>query len=162
MNLRLVFTSIIFLLLFVFSCKKSSTTTSSISFPTSGNIDSMKGYYAGTTYGDSLYYYTDATGKVQHAIRSFSWPDSLVITAADTMSITVVSKTYNVTFPYYFYLTTFDTVSYLQNETVEQGGYTPFNATLIDTANSINHIAINISYSYSKNITSSFALYKRQ
>ena len=122
----------------------------------------MKGYYAGITSGDSLYYYTDGAGKVQYAIRSFSWADSMVITAADTMSITIASKFYNFTFPYYFFLTALDSVSYLQTDTIGQGGYVPYNATLIDTANGINHIAIAVSYGYSKNYTSSFALYKRQ
>jgi len=122
----------------------------------------MKGYYAGITTGDSVYYYTDGSGKVQHAVRSFSWADSIVITAADTASITVTSARYNITFPYYYYLTTTDTVSYLQTNTVGQGGYVPFNATFVDTANGINHIALNVSYGYSKNFTSNFALYKRQ
>ena len=162
MNLKLVLTSVIFLVLFCFSCQKSSTTTSSTSFPPSGNIDSMKGYYAGITSGDSLYYYTDGSGKVQYAIRSFSLPDSMIITAADTMSITVATRFYNFTCPYYFYLTTIDTVSYLQTDSAGVGNYVLYNTTLIDTANGINHIAINVSYGYSKNYSSTFALYKRQ
>jgi hypothetical protein len=122
----------------------------------------MKGYYAGSTSGDSLYYYVDLAGKLQYAVRSFSWPDSIVITAADTASITVTSRYYNITFPYYYYLTAFDSVSFLQNDSIGVGGYAPLNATLIDTANGVNHIAINISYGANKNITSSYALYKRQ
>ena len=122
----------------------------------------MKGYYAGITSGDSVYFYTDVAGKVHSGVHSFSLLDSLVITAADSTSITVSSRLYNVTFAYYYYLTGFDSVSYLQVDSVGQGGYIPLNAYFVDTANGINHVGINISYGASKNITSNFVLYKRQ
>ncbi len=165
MNVKLVPVALILFVLFFYSCKKTTTTTttSSLSLYTIGVIDSMKGYYAGTTSGDSVYYYTDSAGVVQHTIRSFSWADSLVITSADdTASILASSRSYAITFPYYYYLTGVDSVSYLQYYTLAQGGYTPINAFFVDTANNINHIAINISYGYSKRLTSNFALYKRQ
>ena len=122
----------------------------------------MKGYYAGITSGDSLYYYTDSAGIVRYKIQSFSWPDSLVVTSPDSVSIAIASKFYNITFGYGDSLTLFDSVSYLQNYTLGQSGNIVYNAVLIDTANNINHIGVTIAYGYNKNITSNFALYKRQ
>ncbi len=164
MKVKLVSAAVVLSILFCYSCKKTktTTTTSALELAIIANIDSMKGYYAGTTSGDSVYYYTDTSGTVKYGIRSFSWPDSLVVTSADTASITVVSRTYTVTFPYSYYYTSIDSVSYLRQYTPGDGGYLPFNAFLVDTANGINHLAINISYGANKHMTSNFALYKRQ
>ena len=148
--------------IFCFSCKKSSTTTTTTTQTSvAANIDSIKGYYYGTTTGDSVYYYTDTAGTVQYAIHSFSNPDSLVVTSADTTSITVASKYYSITFPYVYYYTGSDSVTFLVYNAQGQGGNITTSAVLVDTANNINHINVNISTGQHKRFTSTFALYKR-
>ena len=166
MNVKHQLALIIMSFVFVcFSCKKSSNSnTTSVSTSTIANIDSLEGTYSGTTSVDSIYTYTDSTGKTEQWVRSFTWPDTLTVTATDTVSITVVSKFYSVTFPYYDSLT-FDYITDLQNTTA-QNGYLAYNATLIDTTSvasllDVNHLLINVGYGYNKYYYSNFVLYRR-
>jgi len=148
--------------LFCFSCKKSNTTTTTTGQTSvTANIDSIKGYYHGTTTGDSIYYYSDSAGIVQYAVRSFSNIDTLIVTSADTTSISVASKYYSVTFPYLYYYTGSDSVTVLIYQAHGDGGNITKSVVLVDSANNVNHININYSGGHNKRFTSTFALYKR-
>ena len=145
-----------------FSCKKSNSSSNNTTYISAQElIDSITGSYSGTTSGDSIYYYVDTAGKVQYGIRSFSVADSLVVTSADTNSITVASRFYSVTFPYVYYYTGSDSVTILQQHSTGTAGNIISTAILVDTANNINHINFNMSAGQNKRFTSSFALYKR-
>jgi hypothetical protein len=149
------------LLLVCFSCKKSNnSTTTSSTLITTVNIDSMKGYYVGTTSGDSIYVYTDTAGKKQQWVHTFTGQDTLVVTSPDTATITVSSKYYTISFPYGDSLT-FSYVTNLQKASLEDNGYYVYNAQLTDTASGVNHMLVNVNYSYVKNIISNVLLYKR-
>ena len=153
--------AVLLIALFCFACKKSSTSSTTTFIPAAEYIDSITGYYSGTTTGDSIYYYTDTAGKVQYAIRSFSIADSLVVTSADTTSITVASRYFSVTFPYVYYYTGSDSVTVLLYQSTGTAGNITSSAVLVDTANNINHINLNVSAGQNKRFTSTFALYKR-
>jgi len=157
---------IIFLLFVCLSCNKNNNSTSTNTATTTiANIDSITGTYTGITSVDSIYNYTDSAGKAQQWVHSFSWPDTLHVTSADTASITVVSKFYTVTFPYGDSLT-LDYITDLQN-TTGQNGYLAYNATLIDTTYFGNpligadHINVTVGYGYNKYYYSNVALYSR-
>ena len=163
LQMKFIPAALLLFVLFCFSCKKSSTTTTTAATNTlAANIDSIKGYYAGTTKGDSIYYYTDTAGKVQYGIRTFSSYDSLIVTSADTANITVASKYYNVTFPYVYYYTLADSTTYLQYYTQAESGYVGYYASLVDSANNVNHITVSVAPGHSKHFASTFVLYKRQ
>ena len=144
-----------------YSCKKSNTATPTVAtIGSAANIDSIAGYYVGTTSGDSIYTYTDGTGAVKQWIQSFSWPDTIQLSSADSISITAASKYYNITYGYGDSLT-FEFVSYLQNQTLGQNGYSAYNTTLVDSANSVNHVIIDVWYSYNKHYQSNVTLLRR-
>lgn len=147
---------------FSFGCKKSNNTSgTTTNNNTVEKIDSMVGYYYGTTSGDSIYSYSDSTGTHQW-LNSFSWADTLVVTSPDTININIASKYYAVNFYYGDSLTMYDSVTNLQNSNVAQNGYVISNAIFSDTANGVNHIAVSVWYGYAKHLTSNFKLYKRK
>lgn len=147
-----------------YSCKKSSNTVVTTPSTIYTNIDSMTGFYAGTTSGDSIYTYTDASGKPQQWIHSFSFPDTLTVTSPDTTTIAVSSKYYNTSFSYgdslslVFTNVTTDvsyTVTTLQNQISGQ------TTTFTDSTSGINHVIVKTSNGYMKSVTSNVTLYKR-
>jgi len=156
---------ILSIVLICFSCNKNNN-TATVAVPTSvyANIDSVTGKYAGITSGDSLYTYTDsATGQVKQWVHSYSWPDTLLVTSADTTTITVTSKFYTVSFPYQVgstYTSINVNTDIGNTETVigtVQGGQ---NVSLSDTTDGDNHLIINFSNGQ-KSTTSNVYLYSR-
>jgi len=159
MNVKTVSIALILLIFVCFSCQKNNNNNVSPTL-TIPNIDSIKGYYYGITSGDSIYTYTDGSGKKQQWIQSFSWNDTLYVTSADTASITAASKYYTLNFGYGDSLTV-NYITFLQNQTLGQNGYVIYNASLCDTTLTEDHLTINIWYSYNKHIVSNFVLYSR-
>ena len=159
MNVKHVLASLLLLTVICFSCKKNQTTV--VPTTTVANIDSITGHYYGTTSGDSIYNSYTGTGGVQEqVVKSFSWVDTLNVTSSDTAHITVSSNYYNVTFTYGDSLTIYP-FTFLQNDVAGQNGYVSFNSTLSDTTGGVNHLIINVWYSYNKHYTSDVLLYKR-
>jgi hypothetical protein len=160
-----ILASVIILLVVVFcACKKSTNNTTAVATTTIADIDSLTGHYAGTTSFDSIYTYTDSTGNTQQWVHSAVWPDTLLVTANDTASVTVTSKFYTVTLPYGDSLT-FDYITNLQT-TTGQNGYLTYSATLIDTtyvlsALALDHMVVNLGYGYNKYYHSNATLYSR-
>jgi hypothetical protein len=157
--------SIALVVLVNFSCKKSSSTTAVIASQNSSiYIDSIAGYYAGTTSGDSVYTYIDSTGKPAQWVHSFSLPDTIFVSSPDSISIHVSSKYFAAVLPYgdSLTITSVDintdiaSVSTMLQNTV-LGQFTSFN----DTASSINHIILNVGNSGAKSFQSSVYLYNR-
>ena len=152
-----------------FSCKKSNNSTVAATVTNTANIDSIIGRYYGVTSGDSIYTYTDSTGKQQQWLRSFSWIDTLVVTSADSVSIAAQAKYYAVTFAYGDSLSlpgdslglVNNIITNLQTVVTNQSGYAAYTAYLCDTTIEYDHIIINILYGYNKRISSSFYLYSR-
>ena len=158
MGLKVRLSVVVLLVISVYSCKKSaSTATPTVKASTIANIDSITGYYVGTTSGDSIYTKSDGS----QVINSFSWPDTLHITSPDTATIIASSKYYTISYFYGDSLTAADSVTTLRNQTTGENGYVVFSSSLLDTANSINHLIINIAHNYNKRLTSNVTLYKR-
>ncbi len=158
MTIKLRLSVLLLTVVSCFSCKKSTTTTTNTtSVSTIANIDSITGFYAGTTSGDSIY--TNANGN--QVIYSFSWPDTLQVTSPDTANIIATSKYYTINYSYSYNLTATDSITVLQNYTLGDNGYIAYNTVLLDTANSVNHIIINTWYSYTKHTVTNVTLYKR-
>ena len=158
MNVKHVLASLLLLTVVCFSCKKNKSTV--VPTTTVANIDSITGHYYGTTSGDSIYSYTGTGGVQEQVVKSFSWTDTLNVTSSDTAHITVSSNYYNVTFTYGDSLTIYP-FTFLQNDVAGQNGYISFNSTLSDTTGGVNHLIINVWYSYNKHYTSDVLLYKR-
>ena len=165
-------TATVLLLVFVFfACKKTSTSTTNTSTVSTAipNIDSIKGYYQGSTAGDSLYSWVESSGIEHQWLHSFTWADSVNVTSADTFHVTVASKYNKITIPYgdsLTYLTLKDTATLciatsLQLQNVSENGYVSYNATLADTTDGFNHLVINVWYSYNKHYKSDLWLSRR-
>lgn len=157
MTVKLRLSIILIAVVSCFSCKKSTTATPTATASTIANIDSITGYYAGITSGDSIF--TNADGS--QALHSFSWPDTLHISSPDTASIIVTSKYFTINYSYGDSLTAVDSVTTLQNVALGQNEYVVYNTILTDTANNINHLIINTWYNYTKHVVSNVRLYKR-
>jgi hypothetical protein len=171
MNVNSTILPIVLLVFIFFSCKKNSnTSTTTVVTSTTANIDSMEGYYYGVTSGDSIYTYTDSTGKQVQWLRSFSSLDTLIVTSSDSVSITATGKYYTITFPYGDSLSlpgdslglVNNIITTLQTVVTNQNGYASFVANFCDTTLEYDHLGINVQYGYSKHLTSDFALYSKQ
>lgn len=159
MDVKRILVPVILFIFICYSCKKNNN---NVVTPTStiANIDSITGSYYGTTTGDSLFSYKDSTGVMHQWVHSFTWADTLQVTSSDTLNITVVSKFYTITFPYYDSLTLYP-LTYLTIGTPGQGANGSYNASLTDTTDLINHLVVNVWYGYNKQYTSNVLLYKR-
>ena len=157
MNFKVSLSIIILLAATCFCCKKSTTATPTILVSTAANIDSITGIYTGITSGDSIFTKPDGS----QVLQSFSWPDTLQITSPDSATIIATAKYYTTTYTYGDSLTATDSITTLQNLAQGPTGYVTYNTTLLDTANNINHVIVNIYYTYNKHIISNVTLYKR-
>jgi hypothetical protein len=93
-------------------------------------------------------------------VRSFTIPDTLRVIADDTIHFLVSSRLYSVNFTYGDSLT-FDSVTNMSNQVVAANGVVGYRATLLDSANSLNHIIINVTTGYTKHMTSTVSLLRR-
>ncbi len=144
-----------------YSCKKKKNNNTTVTpTTTQANIDSLVGFYYGTTSGDSLYSYTDTAGVLHQTVHSFSWTDSVFVVANDTTTVTVASKFYTVTFPYTNGLTV-GSITNLFCQFANYGNYGTYTVNLTDTTNTANHLVVRSAYGYSKNYITDVLLYKR-